>query len=171
MQESPQKVHHPSNKKEKRGKRDKSPRLPYTASENSLEMYAALQRQQRSNSCEYIANTNSQIHFKEEIHETSLLDPSLFETYEKLKYFYAEMLYVWGLNLQRLCVLKVAFINQVDMKNVYPGRSERSEQSPFSLVACPVQFVKNGQKCCCGKQSELLKMVDKNRERSEQKIE
>ena len=32
-------------------KPDKVPRLPYTASENSLEMYAAMQKYQRSNSC------------------------------------------------------------------------------------------------------------------------
>ena len=53
----------------------------------------------------------------------------------------------------------------------YPGRSERSEQSTITLPACPVQFVKNGQKSCCGERSELLKMVDENSKRSEQKIE
>ena len=31
---------------------------------------------------------------------------------------------------------------------IYPGRSERSERSHISLVACTWQFVKNGQKSC-----------------------
>ena len=53
----------------------------------------------------------------------------------------------------------------------YPGRSEQSEWSPISVPTCPVQFVKNGQKICCGKRSELWKMVDENSERSEQKFE
>ena len=52
-----------------------------------------------------------------------------------------------------------------------PGRSERGERSPISLPTCPVQFVKDGQKSCCGERSELFKMVDENSERSEQNID
>ena len=37
-----------------------------------------------------------------------LLDLEMFKLYEKIKVFYAEQLYIWGLSRQRLCVLKAS---------------------------------------------------------------
>ena len=37
-----------------------------------------------------------------------LLDQEMFTIYEKIKAFYSEQLFIWGLCTQRLCVLKTS---------------------------------------------------------------
>ena len=41
-----------------------------------------------------------------------LLDQDMFTVYEKIKAFYSEQLFIWGLWTQRLCVLKASSIQE-----------------------------------------------------------
>ena len=41
-----------------------------------------------------------------------LLDMDMFKVYEKIKAFYSEQLFIWGLWTQRLCVLKASSIQE-----------------------------------------------------------
>ena len=48
----------------------------------------------------------------------SLIDPSMSDTYERLKHFYANQLYIWGHWRQRLCVLKTSTISDEKCDNL-----------------------------------------------------
>jgi hypothetical protein len=67
-----------------------------------------------------------------------LLDPELFTMYEKLKAFYANQLYIWGLLHQRLAVLKCSNLFEDDVSDSVQMsvdcKNEQNEQNVANVI-------------------------------------
>ena len=64
----------------------------------------------------------------------SLLDADMFPISERLKWFYAEQLYLWGLLKERLCVLKCSGIMHHDLDSLKMSVDCHNEESSAIVI-------------------------------------
>ena len=77
-----------------------------------------------------------------------LLDLDMFTIYEKIKSFYSEQLFIWGLSSQRLCVLKASSCqesqqDQEEHDNLKVAKSKKL----FFKKNCPKKTIQKNAFC------------------------